>query len=429
MKINDTSKIKYEPPVNSSQTFGKSIKTETKHCEGSSLECLAAQGKSQVKSPRNEFFDSEGKKVIFKDGRATYENNKPYGGTVEYRDKNGNAFSFIFSRGELKYSAKNGEILKEYSSGNSDNCDSVVKFPDGSMLQEQDYYNYHIGDIHRFRVANKESGKVTCVARNMSPKYKGEPRIIIETQNGEEPKVTQRFLNEEGEEKINFSSVDEANEYFMSEYKIDAHFDSICQAHLMKNAIDDFIKLKKENKELFEGLIIKTGELPDGINGRHSIDCNCSYNEDELISEGVNIEDMEEVLNYVYRHESCPITVNSNTIILNSNSDWNQMWDFSNECANKPLLSYGRVKMQNMYHELGHFLHGKTSLRMFICSGRFPFADKQEEYTAGIVSVYAMTNPKEFVAEYISGRMYGIKYPIEVDDLYKKYGGPDLFDD
>lgn len=50
-----------------------------------------------------------------------------------------------------------------------------------------------------------------------------------------------------------------------------------------------------------------------------------------------------------------------------------------------------------------------------------------EENIINNVGRYAKENMVEFVAEYIAGKMNGREYPKDIDALYQKWGGPQLF--
>lgn len=52
---------------------------------------------------------------------------------------------------------------------------------------------------------------------------------------------------------------------------------------------------------------------------------------------------------------------------------------------------------------------------------------KKEAALIKTVSEYAANNMDDFVAEYITGRLAGKNYLKQVDELYEKYKGPNLF--
>lgn len=84
-----------------------------------------------------------------------------------------------------------------------------------------------------------------------------------------------------------------------------------------------------------------------------------------------------------------------------------------------------------IYHEIGHFLHGKTSLDPKVA---IKIWKEKANYGCNIelakeVGYYAMTGDKfhrgnEFVAEVFAGLMDGKKYSKKVMELYNLLGGP-----
>ncbi len=68
-----------------------------------------------------------------------------------------------------------------------------------------------------------------------------------------------------------------------------------------------------------------------------------------------------------------------------------------------------------IYHEIGH-------LNDNVVSGGW--VSQADEQIAGLVSGYAMTKPREFIAETYAKLISGKKLPDEVLELYKKLNGP-----
>lgn len=90
----------------------------------------------------------------------------------------------------------------------------------------------------------------------------------------------------------------------------------------------------------------------------------------------------------------------------------------------------GNSKFDILYHEMGHLLHNEnTSIkdRVFgILSSKAEkafLADIDKLDTAGKISWYAQTNPKEFVAETFNALCAGKKLPDDVMKLYQYYKG------
>ena len=93
----------------------------------------------------------------------------------------------------------------------------------------------------------------------------------------------------------------------------------------------------------------------------------------------------------------------------------------------------GNSKFDVIYHEMGHHLHAmNTSLKDSIWGrlskkvSKLFKSDPEKQKTAGIVSWYAQTNPKEFVAECFNALCAGRKLPDDVMKLYEYYKGPNL---
>lgn len=93
----------------------------------------------------------------------------------------------------------------------------------------------------------------------------------------------------------------------------------------------------------------------------------------------------------------------------------------------------GNSKFDVIYHEMGHHLHAmNTSLKDSIWGrlskkvAKLFKSDPEKQKTAGIVSWYAQTNPKEFVAECFNALCAGRKLPDDVMKMYEYYKGPML---
>ncbi len=78
---------------------------------------------------------------------------------------------------------------------------------------------------------------------------------------------------------------------------------------------------------------------------------------------------------------------------------------------------------QTFDHELAHWLHAKKAPLFYVLVGGIENAGKD---LSGRVSGYAQMDIKEFVAEYVTGRMSGATYPKVVDEMYRQFNGPDL---
>jgi hypothetical protein len=87
-------------------------------------------------------------------------------------------------------------------------------------------------------------------------------------------------------------------------------------------------------------------------------------------------------------------------------------------------VASGFLSQRNpVLHEIAHLQHEKSDRNYDLKS---TWAFQTHKQIAGKVSRYAMTNPKEFVAETFSGYLSGKRYPDEVMNLYKLQNGPEL---
>lgn len=95
----------------------------------------------------------------------------------------------------------------------------------------------------------------------------------------------------------------------------------------------------------------------------------------------------------------------------------------------------GNSKFDVIYHEMGHHLHAMNISLKDAIWGRLSkkveklfISDPEKQKTAGIVSWYAQTNPREFVAECFNALCAGRKLPDDVMKMYEYYKGPKLPD-
>ena len=93
----------------------------------------------------------------------------------------------------------------------------------------------------------------------------------------------------------------------------------------------------------------------------------------------------------------------------------------------------GNSKFDLLFHEMGHHLHAmntalKDSMwgRLSKKSQKLFISDPEKQKLAGLVSWYAQTNPKEFVAECFNALCAGRKLPDDVMKMYEYYKGPML---
>ena len=213
------------------------------------------------------------------------------------------------------------------------------------------------------------------------------------------------FLNFPETEKLkllkgiqhSFSSTKEAHEY-LKKYKIEAIFPTVEIANLAVGAIEDYIKVNN-NKKMFEGLQIVYDTTQNGWTGATRTN----------LKKGV---------------------VSFNTACI----DWKNT-DKSAERGYNSNFHPSNNPKETFYHELAHWLHQRNnpinfhsigdnywimSLIPLKFSSKYPDVYKLRKNFAK-VSNYATTNPIEFVAEYITGRMNGQTYPKHIDELFEKF--------
>ena len=388
-------------------------------------EALKNQRISFSSNPMKEkIFKAEaGEGVIFKNGIAiSKDTGLAYTGSIKFSDKSGSEWELVYKDGLIACSVKNGELCKQYKryEEKKDRYGDIIPdeyeryvdsfgekvFSDGTKMPNDQYFEYKpkVTSIH-----SKKGGKniYTDIISNPNAKYLNEPRIIV-IKNSPDENTSSCFTYKKpnGETKAEFKSVDEANDYFKNEYGIDAQFGTIVQAQISKLAVDEYVKLLN-NKRCFEGLKFRLGKLDSNTAAEYTFMQGIVYDKNKSKQ---NSEDAENPNIFKY---CCGI------IYLNRDLNWNDYPKIRRKQAIYRKKSAPDMK-DLIIHELAHYLHSVNSLNKYLKYISSPSC-------ASEVSGYACKNNKEFVAEYITGRMAGKKYSSEVDDMYKIYGGPDIF--
>ena len=197
----------------------------------------------------------------------------------------------------------------------------------------------------------------------------------------------------------NFNSVNEARKY-LKLYGIEAEFHNLKCANLTVDAIDDFIEIN-DNPRMFNGLVIKS-----------KIDPNPNVS--------------ASVANYYdfYTNE-----ISSSILYFNKSYDWDRhklkmVKNYSS--GHNPSIE----EKSTIYHELAHWLDFQARPEDYTkCFHEYGDKFKMNDYgkrITGKVSAYAKTNPIEFIAEYVAGRMNGYDYPKEVKGCIKSLTPLDL---
>lgn len=371
-------------------------------------------GYRSYNNPKSIVINDRYKQVIIQQGKAFCpEDNKGYSGLVLLKNKKNKLVGLNFNEGELtssyfdKKKEKTYQSLSYIEAMQYANFRRSHKFQDGSALEEEQFFG--MDDVTYKKITTKPKGSTTYIKRNNSPKYKGEPVLSVYSD-----KKHPKLINADGIEKVEFKTLNDAQSYFLAEYGIDVDFIDLKQAHLMKDALDEFAKLnyKGKGKKLFEGLYI--GQLPGAPEQQGEFSIKFFYNNPEK----EKVPDLKEKDESYFEDHMQVITFNPLYC-------WDNL-EFAERRAEEINLHPSFKATNPMIHEFAHLLHVMDSPKAF-----YFYAENEPEIEEKpiiqMVSDYATNNVGEFVAEYISGRLAGKTYPKVVDALYKKYGGPDLF--
>lgn len=371
-------------------------------------------GYRSYNNPKSIVINDRYKQVIIQQGKAFCpEDNKGYSGLVLLKNKKNKLVGLNFNEGELtssyfdKKKEKTYQLLSYIEAMQDANFRRSHKFQDGSALEEEQFFG--MDDVTYKKITTKPKGSTTYIKRNNSPKYKGEPVLSVYSD-----KKHPKLINASGIEKVEFKTLNDAQSYFLAEYGIDVDFIDLKQAHLMKDALDEFAKLnyKGKGKKLFEGLYIGQLAGPPKQQGEFSI--KFFYNN----LEKENVPDLKEKDESYFEDHMQVITFNPLYC-------WDNL-EFAERRAEEINLHPSFKATNPMIHEFAHLLHVMESPKAFYFYAKNE-PEIEEKPIIQMVSDYATNNVGEFVAEYISGRLAGKTYPKVVDALYKKYGGPDLF--
>lgn len=353
------------------------------------------------------------KEVTIKKGRAVEWGIRPYTGLAIFRNKKDELIGLEYKNGEIMASYKGNGLYKKYEylpqneALKESGFNFSHKFQDGSTLEEEAFYG--MDDVTYKKITTKPKGETTYIKQNNSPKYKGEP--FLRVTNKDASKALTADFNEE---QFEFSSIDEAKAYFLNEYGIKAELINLKQAHLLKSAIDEYAKLdyQGKGKKLFDGLEIGICERKPDKNGELAVEY---FTDDTEFDPNVDPNELDEEFFENYEAK----------ILFNKNYDWENLEQNARESYLEGFHSE-YSPYHAICHELAHYLHLQNSPKQFyLCSMIKP--SKKEAALIKTVSEYAANNMDDFVAEYITGRLAGKNYLKQVDELYEKYKGPNLF--
>lgn len=353
------------------------------------------------------------KEVTIKKGRAIEWGIRPYTGLAIFRNKKDELIGLEYKNGEITASYKGNGLYKKYEylpqneALKESGFNFSHKFQDGSTLEEEAFYG--MDDVTYKKITTKPKGETTYIKQNNSPKYKGEPFLRVTNKD-----VSKALTADFNEEQFEFSSIDEAKAYFLNEYGIKAELINLKQAHLLKSAIDEYAKLdyQEKGKKLFDGLEIGICERKPDKNGELAVEY---FTDDTEFDPNVDPNELDEEFFENYEAK----------ILFNKNYDWENLEQNARESYLEGFHSE-YSPYHAICHELAHYLHLQNSPKQFyLCSMIKP--SKKEAALIKTVSEYAANNMDDFVAEYITGRLAGKNYLKQVDELYEKYKGPNLF--
>lgn len=219
----------------------------------------------------------------------------------------------------------------------------------------------------------------------------------------------------ENKEKTQFKTLDEAHDYFLQEYGVDAEFKNFFQAQITKEALDSFAQLnyKGKGKRLFEGLKINSN-----LESKTAYAAMCY----KVVKNGEVFKKDTAAEEYIEIRKDKDIIADEMHISLNPSYDvWNRK---SFNDGHFAATSYKNF----ITHELTHYLHAKENPHDYLlASYKRPIGDQKELIKQ--VSFYASKNIAEFIAEYAVARLEGRTFPDEINKLYKEFRGPNLFED
>ena len=353
------------------------------------------------------------KEVTIKKGRAIEWGIRPYTGLAIFRNKKDELIGLEYKNGEITASYKGNGLYKKYEylpqneALKESGFNFSHKFQDGSALEEEEFFG--MDDVTYKKITTKPKGETTYIKQNNNPKYKGEPFLRVTNKD-----VSKAITADFNEEQFEFSSIDEAKAYFLNEYGIKAELINLKQAHLLKSAIDEYAKLdyQEKGKKLFDGLEIGICERKPDKNGELAVEY---FTDDTEFDPNVDPNELDEEFFENYEAK----------ILFNKNYDWENLEQNARESYLEGFHSE-YSPYHAICHELAHYLHLQNSPKQFyLCSMIKP--SKKEAALIKTVSEYAANNMDDFVAEYITGRLAGKNYLKQVDELYEKYKGPNLF--
>lgn len=261
--------------------------------------------------------------------------------------------------------------------------------------------------------------KIPFASKKVKPSYSKEGGVRSFEENKSITKpikiIDKKEIKSEDTKKIDFKTLDEAHDYFLEEYGIDAEFKNFFQAQITKEAVDSFAELnyKGKGKKLFEGLKINSN-----LESKSAYAAMCY----KIEKDGKEFKKDTQAEEYGFIRKDESIVATNAHISLNPSYDvWMQTEMGTNRFAATTYKNF-------ITHELTHWLHATKNPHGYLLAAyKRPIGEQKELIKE--VSHYASKNMAEFVAEYAVARLEGRTFPKEINELYQEFYGPDLFED
>lgn len=360
----------------------------------------------------------DGRNFYFKDGVAYDENNNLFEG--DYNNVNG-VFNIMIRNGRIVQSSLGNDVYKMF--GQVANSNDLHRYADGSVAKYSDMLETDETTVRTaVDIKNHTITQNWYSGRKNGPKYFYVGTSPLENKAHIPNKFKIINLTDEPTE-VEFKTLQEAQDYFASEYGIDAEFKDLAQAHLVKIAVDKFVALNYKNKgdRLFEGLKIRN---TDDISKSAYAHTRVKYHLNGIHLS--KLDTQEEIIDKISKpHKEKYMGFEEATLYINNNINYDdykmgyylqeQSTAFTNSIFVAALCNYIRAK----YSTEDWYVQNHTE------------ASKEDIKTISLISKGAARSGKysAFIAQYIAGRLEGHTYSDEVNELYKRIKGPKLFED
>lgn len=335
----------------------------------------------------------------------------------KFTNKKGENWELTYDeQGRISGSYKNGELFKyyNYKKPNLEKTFGKHSFADGTALSNKSFYDMDSDKAICYQVlAPQYSSHITI---NKVAKYKGEP--IVRVEKLDDVSWTDDITTKpDGEEKIDFQTLDEAEQYFKDEYGIDAKFHKLIIAFLVKEAIDDYIRQNPEHdKRMFEGLKIDYKDLDNYM-------CPAQVSQPISYSDRIKnkeYENQQEYLDDIKSARDDEIRIDDTTLYFNTMYGWDNIEAITEDRYANNIFSTENVR-HIPRHELAHCLESiqETPKEVLLrYNTRIPTPDIQPAIEISERAAYSIS---EFIAELAAGILDGKTYSAEIDKLNEKY--------